>query len=223
MKIIKGFLLLIFTCLCSEGLKAQDIFYGEVGLTGGCGFVLGDRNSVLFKQVQPLGGMFLKYKLDGRYEFRLQLDGGTLGITKENGVNLNTDYFGAQAICEFNFFNYGVKRWEPYRTWASPAIMAGLGVIYFSGSDGVAHVAPTLPIGIGAKFKLSNRINIGAFWIVSKVFSDNLDGVNNPAHLNGAFWNNRDWYSTAQIYLSVNFYKICVPCRDGRRTYKKRR
>lgn len=216
MKIIRGFLLLIFTCLLGGNLKAQDIFYGEVGATAGCGFVLGDNNGVLFRQVQPLGGVFLKYKFNGRYEVRLQIDGGTLGITKIDGKNLNTDYFGAQALCEFNFFNYGVKRWEPYRTWASPAIMAGLGVICFRG-----HVAPTLPMGIGAKFKLSNRVNIGAFWIVSKVFSDELDYVNDPAGLNGAFWNNRDWYSTAQIYLSINFYKLCVPCRNGQKARKK--
>ena len=32
----------------------------------------------------------------------------------------------------------------------------------------------------------------------------------------GKFWNNQDWYSTAQISLSLNFYKICAPCRRGK-------
>lgn len=194
--------------------KPQDVFYGEVGLTGGGGFVLGDVNGMLFNHMQPLGGVFLKYKFNGHYELRLQVDGGILGVGNVNNTFCTTPYVGAQFLGEFNFFNYGVKQWEAFRTWVTPTIIAGLGVMAFD--DGVSwRFTPTLPLGVGVKFKLSNRVNVGAYWMVTKTFSDAVDHTDNPIGLNKGLWNNRDWYSTAQIYLSINFYKICAPCRNG--------
>ena len=211
MRIIKAILLTLIISLSATKVLSQDTFYGEVGVTGGCGFVLGDENRMLFNYVQPLGGAFLKYKFNGHYELRAQLDGGLLGIHNRDNANLTSPYVGLQVLGEFNFFNYGVKKWEAYRTWATPTIFVGLGVMYFNET----HFAATFPFGVGAKFKLSNRINIGAYWMMAKVFSDNLDYTNNPLGLNKGFWTNRDWYSTLQMYLSVNFYKRCAPCRDG--------
>lgn len=209
--------LLITAWILALNLSAQDVFYGEIGITGGGGFVLGDVNGILFRYMQPLGGGFLKYKFNGHYELRLQIDGGQIGVGFIDDNFRHQDYVGIQALGEFNFFNYGAKRWEAHRTWITPTIVAGIGAVIFDG-----RITPTVPLGLGVKFKLSNRINIGAYWTVTKTFSDALDFVDNPIGLNKGIWNNRDWYSTAQIYMSVNVFKICLPCRNGVQTKKRK-
>ena len=217
MNLKKFFFLFVILCLTAINAKAQDRFYGEIGVTGGCGFVLGHTNNFLFQYSQPLGGMYAKYKANGRWEARLQVDGGTLGYAE----NKKTGYLGLQALGEFNFFNYGVKKWEDGYSWFSPSLVAGLGIIAYDIS-GKPKFTATLPMGLGLKFKLNNRVNVGAYWMVSKVFSDKLDGASNPNGEYGKFWNNQDWYSTAQIYLSFNFYKICAPCHNGVKIKKKK-
>ncbi len=216
-KLKKVFLLFVILCVTANSVKAQDTFYGEVGLTGGCGFVLGDTNDFLFRYTQPLGGLYAKYKFNGRWEGRLQLDGGLLGYDK----GLNSGYVGLQALGEFNFFNYGVKRWEADYSWFSPCLVGGLGVVLFD-LGGKPKFTITLPMGVGMKFKLSNRTNVGFYWTVAKAFSDRVDNTPNLNGVYGKFWNNQDWYSTAQVYLSVNFYKICAPCRSGVGKHKRR-
>ncbi len=209
-KLKKVFLLLVILCITANSVKSQDTFYGEFALTGGCGFVLGDTNDFLFKYSQPLAGAYLKYKFNGRWEARLQIDGGFLGYDEE----LSMSYTGLQALGEFNFFNYGVKKWEADYSWFSPCLLAGLGAVVYDFGDNTKF-GLTLPIGVGLKFKLASRVNVGMYWTVAKVFSDKMDNMPNPNGSYGKFWNNQDWYSTAQIYLSFNFYKICAPCRNG--------
>ncbi len=210
MKLIKIFLLLVIFSVTANNVKSQDTFYGEMGFTGGCGFILGDTNDFLFQYSKPVGGLYTKYKINGRWEARLQLDGGFLGYDK----GLNSGYVGLQALGEFNFFNYGVKKWEADYSWFSPCLVAGLGVVLFDLS-GKPKFTMTLPMGVGMKFKLNNRTNLGFYWTMSKVFSDKMDNTPNPNGEYGKFWNNQDWYSTAQVFLSFNFYKICAPCRNG--------
>ena len=165
MNLRKIFLLLVIFCITVNNVKAQDTFYGEFGLTGGCGFVLGDTNDFLFQYSQPLGGLYAKYKFNGRWETRLQLDGGLLGYNK----TLNSGYVGLQALGEFNFFNYGVKKWEANYSWFSPCLVAGLGVVLFD-LGGKPKFTMTLPMGVGMKFKLNNRTNAGFYWTVAKAF-----------------------------------------------------
>jgi hypothetical protein len=217
MELRKVFLLFVTICFSVNMARAQDTFYGEVGLTGGCGFVLGDTNDFLFKYTQPVGGAYLKYKFDGRWEARLQVDGGLLGYASGQSMS----YAGLQALGEFNFFNFGVKKWEAHYSWVSPCLVAGLGAVVYD-FGGKPKLTATIPLGLGVKFKLGNRTNLGMYWMVMRAFSDKMDNMPNPNGEYGKFWNNQDWYSTAQVFLSFNFYKICAPCRNGVGKHRKR-
>ena len=216
-KLKKVFLLLVILCVTANSVKSQDTFYGEFGLTGGCGFVLGDTNDFLFKYTQPVGGAYRKYKFDGRWEARLQVDGGLLGYASGQSMS----YAGLQALGEFNFFNFGVKKWEAHYSWVSPCLVAGLGAVVYD-FGGKPKLTATIPLGLGVKFKLGNRTNLGMYWMVMRAFSDKMDNMPNPNGEYGKFWNNQDWYSTAQVFLSFNFYKICAPCRNGVGKHRKR-
>lgn len=207
-------------CVCT-GLQAEpmakgrgdrggNVYFCEFGLSGGCGFILGDVNGMLFNYVQPVGGAYFRYKFNGHWEIRVQGEGGYLGVQKIDDDKRRNFFGGAMVLGEFNFFNYGVQKWAEYRTWVTPSLALGVGFIGFNGG-----FAATVPMGIGVKFKLSDRVNMGAYWMVSKAFTDKLDYVDDPIGLNRGFWNNRDWYSTAQLYISINFLKFCAPCRNG--------
>lgn len=207
-------------CVCEDlqadpaakgrGDRGGNVYFCEFGLSGGCGFTLGDVNGMLFNYVQPVGGAYFRYKFNGHWEIRVQGEGGYLGVQKIDDDKRRNLFGGAMVLGEFNFFNYGVQKWAEYRTWVTPSLALGVGFIGFNGG-----FAATIPMGIGIKFKLSDRVNMGAYWMVSKAFTDKLDYVDDPIGLNRGFWNNRDWYSTAQLYISINFLKFCAPCRNG--------
>jgi hypothetical protein len=201
---------------------AQDYKY-EVGVEAGISSYWGDANQTwLIYHPGFTGGFLFRYVIDYRWAIRANLSAAMLsGNTADSpdilpggaGYKFNTTLFDAGCRAEFNFFNYGVKRWEAHYSWFTPSLVAGLGL--FSCLNDEPKFTATIPLGLGVKFKLSNRINLGAYWMVSKVISDKVDNKPNP---NGEYgrWNNQDWYSTAQIALSVNFYKICAPCRSGK-------
>ena len=220
-KLSLSFSLSLLMCLLAGSVWAKEknnVYFCEFGLSGGGGFVLGDVNGMLFKRMEPVGGAFVKYKFNGHWEIKLTGEGGVLGVGDLGNLEGRESmmFGGGNVVGEFNFFNYGVQRWKEYRTWVTPALLLGLGFVVFNGTAAV-----TMPMGIGVKFKLSDRVNMGLYWMCSKTFTDKLDYVDDPIGLNAGFWNNRDWYSTVQMYISINFLQVCAPCRNGVKVLKK--
>ncbi len=191
-------------------------YYMEAGLFGGGSFYLGDANEKLFKGTRPAAGLFAKYKFNGYWELKLQ---GTVGQAKigefENEGDRITTFGDLALMAEFNFFNFGAMSLEPNASRVSPYIFVGVGGAYFN--DGVA---PILPFGLGVKWSVTNRLNLGMFWSMQKtLWNDNFDLIDNPLNQEQGMWNNNDWYSTAGIYISFNFWEICPNCKDGRKNY----
>ena len=202
--------LCVVLCFCASSLSAQDVYYMEMGLGGGGAFYLGDENGTLFKNMGPSGELFFRYRFNGHWALKAQGEFGNAGIGNFDG-NYRTTTFGGVAVGgEFNFFNYGVKYYESYSMDFTPYLYLGLGVSFFQGGATFA-----IPMAIGVKWKVADRINLGLTWQVDKLFSDKFDGVNNPLGLNKSKFVNQDYYSTATIWISFNFLKICAPCRNG--------
>ena len=191
-------------------ISAQEIYFCGIGVGGGGAFYLGDANGVLLNNMRPSGEVFFRYKFNGHYALKAQVDLGVAGIGKVEGVFRETVFTSISLGGEFNFFKFGAKYYEPYSYDITPYVYLGVGVALFNGT-----VAPTIPMAIGAKWKLADRLNMGLTWQVSKLFSDNFDGIDNPLGLNKGIWVNRDWNSTLILSISFNFLKICAPCRNG--------
>ncbi len=192
-------------------VRSQDTYYAEFGINGGGAFALGDANGVLFKNLEPVAGAYIKYKFNGRYELKAQLDGGFVGVGVVNGAYRKTHVIDFKVLGEFNFFNFGGKFYDDHWSWISPYITLGIGVAIFE-----RQAAPAIPMGVGVKIKLSDRVNVGASWIATKLLgNDAFDGIDDPIGLNAGIWNNRDWYSSVQLSLSFGFVKICKPCHNG--------
>ena len=206
-----GLLVLLFL-LTAKAVNAEtEDFFMEAGVCGGGAFYLGDANSVPFSRMGGVGGAFLKYKLDRRWSFGVQVNAGRVGIPNfESEGSWKRLFVDAEALAEFNFFDFGYDRLKSQTRRATPYVFVGTGCCFYQ--DGVAF---ELPFGVGGKFKLSKRCNMYVTWSMCKLFKDNFDKVDNPRGLNKSKFINNDWYSKLTVGLSFDFWKYCMECRSG--------
>ena len=209
-------------CLPHKASAQEDYRFdagGGIGMTG----YLGDANTSSLWSHPGVDGMLLfRYIRNPRIAFKSGLYVGTLSGDTEDMTDVlpdaaqfkfSTTFFELCEMFEFNFFNYGIgekyrrlKRWSPY-------ITAGLGVTVWT-TGGYTGAAFTLPLGIGAKYKISERLNLGLEFLMKKTFSDRLDGrqLSDPHAIKSGFAKNTDWYSTLSVTLSYEFSKRCATC-----------
>ena len=69
-----------------------------------------------------------------------------------------------------------------------------------------------IPMGIGVKYKLGERLNIGLEFTMRKAFSDKLDGLKDLNGITSGFAKNTDWYSFTMISITYEFSKRCRTC-----------
>ena len=199
---------------------AQQYKY-EVGPTlGMTGYLGEDNNGNLFKHPSfTIGGIF-RYIHNSRWAFKANLNYANLrgnsmydetwypdGLNYTNSSNL----IDLGLTAEFNFLNYGrgpaYKKYKPI----SPYMVAGVGFV-FAINNGHNQASFTVPIGIGVKYKLKDRVNLGFEFTMRKEFSDRIDGHSDLFGIKHSFAKNTDWYSFAMFTASFEFGKRCIKC-----------
>lgn len=192
---------------------------GGLGITG----YLGDANSsFLWNHPSWDAEVFLRYIANPRWAFKTNLYAGSLSGNSADMANVfpddktykfSTFFCELGEVAEFSFFNYGMG--ESYRKLKrfTPYIAAGAGVTAWN-TGGSSHLAFTLPVGFGVKYKPSLRVNLGLEFLMKKTFSDRLDGasLNDPLGIKSSFIKNTDWYSTLTFSISYEFSKRCAVC-----------
>lgn len=209
--------------MCAPRARAQEDYRfdmgGGVGMTG----YLGDANaSNPWRHPGVDGEILFRYMANPRWAFKTgfyaaQLRGETTGLQNvmPSGANysFSTTMFELGELAEFNFFNYGIG--ESYRKLRrfTPYIAAGLGFNVWS-ADSKTGFAVNIPLGLGVKFKVKKRLNLGLEFLMKKVFSDRVDGaaLDDPYRIESSFLKNTDWYSTLTLTLSYEFGKRCEVC-----------
>ena len=192
---------------------------GGIGMTG----YLGDANtSSLWSHPGVDGTLLFRYIRSPRIAFKTGFYVGTLSGDTEDMADVlpdaaqfrfSTTFFELSEMFEFNFFNYGIgEKYRKLKRW-SPYIAGGLGAALWT-TDGYTGVALTLPFGIGVKYKINERLNLGMEFLMKKTFSDSLDGqvLSDPHAIKSGFAKNTDWYSTLSVTLSYEFSKRCATC-----------
>lgn len=203
--------------------NAQEDYRFDIG--GGFGMTgyLGDANTAnLWQNPGWDGEVFLRYILNPRWGFKTNFYVGSLGGDSSQMTNVfpgaatykfSTTFYELGEMAEFNFFSFGMG--ESYRKLKriTPYIAAGLSVTVWS-VDSKMGAAFTIPLGVGAKFKLSPRWNLGLEFLMKKTFSDKLDGEHlaDPYNIKSSFMKNTDWYSTLTLTISYEFSKRCAVC-----------
>lgn len=195
----------------------------DLGVQLGMSGYIGEANrGNIFKHPGFDGEVSFRYLPDTRWALRgifstFGLSGTTADVADvlpDGAVyDFTSTVYDLGVRAEFNFFPYGMgetykrlRRWTPYLT-------LGVGVAMAS-SGGNTAVAPTLPMGVGVKFKISPRWNLGVEFTMTKAFSDKFDGpvLNDLNHIKTAFYKNTDWYSRLTVGVSYEFGKRCETC-----------
>lgn len=217
---------IFFIALCldsSQNAAAQEDYRfdagGGIGMTG----YLGDANTSNLWSNPGFDGMLLfRYMRSPRIAFKTGFYVGTLTGNTENMTDVlpngdqfkfSTTFFELCEMFEFNFFNYGIgERYRRLKRW-SPYVTAGVGATLWT-TDGYTGGAFTLPFGIGGKYKINERLNLGLEFLMKKTFADRLDGpmLSDPHAIKSGFAKNTDWYSTLSVTLSYEFSKRCATC-----------
>lgn len=193
----------------------------DIGAQLGMSGYIGDAsNSNPFKHPGFDGEVSMRYISNVRWAFRgvlscLGLSGNTADVPNVlpdgRQFAFTSTVYGLDVRAEFNFLPYGIGETYKQLRRISPYLTLGVGVNMAS-SGGSTAFAPTLPMGFGVKYKLSERWNLGAEFTMTKVFGDKVDGL---ADLNGiktSLYRNTDWISRITIGISYEFGKRCETC-----------
>ncbi len=218
MRRVLALVALLFAAL--SGLHAQEYRY-EFGPSLGVSGYLGDLNkSNMYKHPGLVAGGIFRYIANSRWAIK-----GDLLYTglKGNSDDVQSKFphdqhysFSSSVIdlggqVEFNFLHFGSgPRYKNYKR-ISPYLTLGLGMS-LAFTDGKTGVAMNLPMGVGLKYKLKERLNLGFEFTMRKCFGDNLDGMSDLYGVKHSFAKNTDWYSVAMFTVTYEFSKRCVKC-----------
>lgn len=220
-------LLSILLLMAAVQTQAQaDVEYRmEVGAGAGLVSYLGDFNGSVVKNMQPMGSLVWRWVFNPRMALRAK---GSYGKLKGSLADVQTYYPDMQAkpylfnhslgdlgvTFEYNFWPYGTGRDYRGAKRLTPFIFGGVGGTYVSGGPKdvwTAHV----PLGLGVKYKLGDRVNLGLEWAAHFSLSDKLDGVVDPYLVKSSgLFKNTDGYSGLLVTLTYSFQAKCRTCHN---------
>lgn len=205
-------------------------FRAEIGAGAGLMAYVGDFNSSLTKNMQPMGLLLGRYRFNPRMGLALNIGYGKLkgsseglatwypGISEEGAatVEFNNSAVDVGLRFEYNFWPYGTGREYRGAKRLVPYIAVGLGATYVSG-DGSNVFTANVPMGVGVKYKIADRLNLGLEWAMSFTLNDKLDGVADPYGIksSGAF-KNTDCYNVIRLSVTYDIMAKCKTCNNDR-------
>ncbi len=234
-------LLLTVLCLTCANAYAQDgdilEYQQEIGGGIGISSYIGDANGSFLKNPGLYGTAIWRRNFNPRMVLKTNLgmghiSGDTKGIyipkdpkskTPEGGENavliaFSRNFVEAGAQFEFNFLGYGMgaaykglSRWTPY-------LLVGAGMTLGFGGGGKTCAGFKIPLGVGFRYKLRPRLNIGFEWTINFTTTDKLDDADFPTHLDDPYgiksgmFKNKDCYTKAFVFLTYDIapkYRKC--------------
>lgn len=239
------FLIIIILCILYPfQSQAQDQEY-RMELGGGAGgcFYLGDANSKPFYHLSGMGAIVARYIFNPRMAIKGNLaighiygdsgenffpsdphnenaEGGTPGFAE---FKRNLIDFGAQF--EFNFWGYGSGLGHEGYSRITPYMLLGAGFT-LAPKPFETNIGFNIPVGVGVKFKLRPRLNIGLEWSIRFTTTDGLDvsdsnGVklNDPYGISSGGFKNKDCYSFTMLFLTYDLFPKCINCNNIKYVY----
>lgn len=220
-------LLFITAMFFVNNVKAQE-FKHEFGGALGTSFYLGDANRTkLYLHPGIAGGGLYRYNVNFHWAVKANLLAGTIsGNTTDSDnafpfqqqASFKRAFIDVGGQIEFNFLPYSDKfayrAAKPY----TPYIFTGVGATFATGDK--LFFNTNIPIGIGFKYKIKERLNLGLEFSMRKLFGDDFDvterktdwDLNEPYGIKSSFLKNQDWYSLTMIFLTWDFGLRNDPC-----------
>lgn len=204
---------------------------------GGC-FYLGDANSSPFANLSMMGGITARRLLNPRMAVKANLaighihgsSSGTFIPTDayiqapEGGipttVNFSRNVLDIGAQFELSFWGFGTGVGYKGNSRITPYILAGAGVTIGMGGHAKTCAGMNIPVGVGVKYKLRPRVNIGFEWTMRFTTTDKLDAtgygtqLNDPYGVKSAMFKNKDCYSFSMFFITYDMFPKYRKCNN---------
>jgi hypothetical protein len=197
----------------------------EMGLELGVFNFTGDLASTYnLRSCRPGASLFLKSNLNKGLSLRYGISGGWLSgndsfsndpFNQIRNKSFDIFLFEGFGLFEFNFLDYRSKNarihWTPYLNF-------GVAVFTFWGNrdmnDNFFPVQPAIPMGVGIRYELSKKLDIGIEASTRATFFDHLDGVSGSDNTlkDYTYGNQYDFDAYYFIGISINYVFYFIPC-----------
>lgn len=222
-------ILLLGIILCpTNSLFCEELEYRyELGGMAGGSFYFGDANySSMFKNMNIMGGAVWRYNINPRMAIKTSLAVARISGDTADGENrfpggdndFSRTLYDLGAQFEYNFLAYGEGIGYKRTHRLTPYIFAGVGFTF--APEPVDNVfTPTFPLGLGVKYKLAHRLNVGCELSFRFTMSDKLDVtkasqpiLDDPYGIKSDGIKNKDSYAFLSISLTYDLspkYREC--------------
>ena len=209
-------------------VRADNLEYRyEVGVMVGGSSYYGDANySSLMKNMNIMGGIVGRYNINPRLAVKANLavariSGSTADFDNRfpgGDVDFSRTLYDLGAQFECHFFAYGDGSGYKRTHRLAPYIFAGAGVT-FAPEPAENVFTMNLPVGLGVKYKIAPRINLGCELSFRFTLSDDLDVtketapvLSDPYGIKSSGFKNKDSYSFLSISVTYDLspkYRKC--------------
>lgn len=207
--------------------SAQSDYEYRMEIGAGVGLVAyeGDFNGSITHGMQPMASAVVRRTFNPYMALRFAAAYGKLKGSSKNVKTYMPEYVDTpyefanslvdvSATYEYNFWPYGTGHDYRGAQRLTPFIFAGLGATYASGS-GTNVFTANVPLGVGVKYKVATRLNLGIEWAMHFSMNDNLDGVKDPYGIQSTgMFKNTDCYSMLQLTLTYSLMPKCRTCHN---------
>lgn len=206
---------------------AQDSdFMFEVGAGGGPCFYMGDVNNRMYANSNAMAGLLFRYNQNRRVAWKAGLamggisgsTAGAYGAVPGDPVDFSRTVYDLSGQIEWGFNSYGMPSWSGSHR-LQPYCLVGIGAT-FAPKPARNDFAVNFPLGGGVRFKLAERVNVGAEWTMHFSTSDRLDvsaagnGLSDPFLIKGKGIKNKDSYSFTMVYLTFDVFRRPCNCNN---------
>lgn len=224
-------LTLLLLCCFTAATAQDDVDYRfEVGAAAGTSFYRGELNHKFFSQLGAAGGITGRWNIDPFMSVKAVLDYASVkGSTSNTGeffpddphsstaaqprtYKLSDGVVDLSATLEYNFWPFGLHHGYQGRQRITPFAQLGIGACY--GKAGKAFTFQ-VPMGVGVKYKLRPRVNVGLDMLYHFSLSDKLDNFENPHGISSSGFKHKDDYCTMLLYITYEFSPKCPQCNKN--------
>lgn len=218
---------LFLLCAVSGMAQEDDMYKMEIGAGLGLVSYEGDFNGSITKGAQPGASLLLRRVFNPYMDVRLDLMYGKLKGSSEKQNTYYPDFqqekydfsntlIDASLTYEYNFWPYGTGRDYRGAQKLTPFVFLGIGATYVK-TEQKGVFTGNLPLGVGVKYKIGKRVNLGVEWAIHFSLSDELDGVKDPYMIKSSgMFKNTDCYSALQLTLTYSFMQKCRTCNSDK-------
>ncbi len=197
----------------------------EIGFELGAFNFTGDLSRAYnLKSHRPAASIYLRSNLTQAASLRYGLSGGMLSgddrysddpFNQVRNESFNLFLVEAYGLLEFNFLDYRGKqsniKWTPYLNF-------GFALFHFLGEKvenvDFFPVQPAIPMGVGVKYQLNKKFDIGIEASARATFFDKLDGIsgNDNTLKDYDYGNKYDFDSYFFIGITLHYVFYYIPC-----------